>query len=180
MLFPLRPNIFSCSILACCDFLFCDSNLSSDLGFDFLPVVVRGAPIFSLINFTPAYIKSFNFVILFIGIFVNRSFTLSVSDFTDLQSWFLREGNVVFLSNKSLFMISTFIISFLGQCLCRWVCGVSAFINYRLDLIKSFWFCCIQCLGYCIWVFVYVFSYIFLGGFPVFQGQKTSHSLLLS
>ena len=46
---------------------------------------------------------------LFVGIFINRVFTFSVSNLTFLQSWFLREGDVVFFSDMILFMISTFI-----------------------------------------------------------------------
>ena len=75
--------MFRFSILACCRSLFiCDSNLSSHPGFEFLSVAFKGTPIFSQSNFAPAYIKSFNSV----GIFVNKSFTFTVSDLTALQS----------------------------------------------------------------------------------------------
>ena len=65
---------------------------------------------FSQTNFASAYIKSFKSM-MFVGIFVNRSFTLSVSDLTVLQSCFLGEGNVLFSSDMIHFMISTLIFS---------------------------------------------------------------------
>ena len=149
-----RFSIFACS------FLICDSNLSSRPGFDFLFVVFRGIPMFSLTNFAPAHIKSFKSVMLFVGIFVNKSLTFSVSDSAVLQSWLLRESNEVSFSDMSLFM-STIIFSswvsvcvfyvynhffFLGQCLR--VCCVSVIIIYCLVLVRVFWFSCILCLGY--------------------------------
>ena len=70
-----------------CSFLICDFNLSSHLGFNFLSVF-RSIPIFSLTNIAPAYIKSFNSLLLLVG---NKSFTFSVSDFIVPQSKFLRE-----------------------------------------------------------------------------------------
>ena len=42
----------------------------------------------------------------FVGIFVSKSFTFSVSDFTVFQSWSLRKGNVVFFSNMIFLMVS--------------------------------------------------------------------------
>ena len=79
------------SIFACCRSLFiCDSSLSFHPSFDFKSVVFRRTPSFSLTNLGPAYIKSFNSVTSFVGIFANKSFTFSVSDLTVLQSWFLR------------------------------------------------------------------------------------------
>ena len=102
--------MFRLSLFACCNFLFCDFNLCSHPGFDFLSVVYSGTLIFSQTNFAPAYIKSFSSV-MFVGIFINRSLTLSVLDFTVLLSWFTRESNVVFFSDRILFMISTFIFS---------------------------------------------------------------------
>ena len=47
------------------------------------------------------------------------SLTFSVSDLTLLQSWFLREGNIVFFSDNSF---NGIYISFLGQCLRLCVC----------------------------------------------------------
>ena len=94
--------MFCFSILTCCRSPFiCDSSLSSHPGFDFLSVVLKGKPIFSQTNFAPAYIKSFNSVMLFVGMFVNKSFTFPVSDLTVLQSWFQREGNEVFFRHDS-------------------------------------------------------------------------------
>ena len=79
--------MFRFSILACCRSHFiCDSHLSSHSYFDFPSKVFKGAPIFSLIHFDPAYIKSFNSVMSFVGIFINKSFTFSVLDLTVLQS----------------------------------------------------------------------------------------------
>ena len=45
----------------------------------------------------------------FIGMFFNKSFTFLVSDLTVLQSWFLREVNVVFFSDMILLMVSTLV-----------------------------------------------------------------------
>ena len=135
MLFPLRPNRFSCSIFsifACCRscFFIRDSNLSSHPDFD---GGLQGSPIFSQTNFAPAYIKSFNSVMLFVGIFVNKSFIFSVLDWTVLQSWFLREGNGIFFLDRFLFMISTFIFhSWVDVC-------VFVFMVYQ-SLTFSVWF----------------------------------------
>ena len=71
--------LLGCSIFAYCrSFSFCDSNLSSHQDFDFLSMVFRATQIFSQTNFTPAFIKSFNSVMLFVGIFANKTFTFSV------------------------------------------------------------------------------------------------------
>ena len=104
--------MFRYSIFACClSFLICDSNLSSHPGFNFLSVVFRGTLSFSLTNFASANIKSFKSVMLFVGVFVHKSFTFSVSDLTIPQSWFLRESNEVLFSDIVLFIISSFIFS---------------------------------------------------------------------
>ena len=99
-------------------------------GFDFLSVVFKGAPIFSQTNFAPAYIQSFNCVMSFVGIFLNKTFTFSVSDLTVLQSWFLREGNVVFFSDMILLMGSILVF---------------------FPLV--FAFVCLRCMGHCHVVF---------------------------
>ena len=79
-------------------------------------MVFKGNPIFPQTNFAPAYIKSFNFVMSFVEIFVIESFTFSVLDLTVLQSWFLREGNGVFFSNMILLMVSILVFFLLlGQ-----------------------------------------------------------------
>ena len=71
--------MFRYRILTYCRSLFiCDSSLSSHPDFDFLSVVFKGTPIFSQTRFAPAYIKSFNSEMLFVEIFVNKSFTFSV------------------------------------------------------------------------------------------------------
>ena len=125
--------MFRFNIFTCCSFLICDFNLSSHLGFHFLSAVFRDTSIFSLTNFAPAYIKSLKSVMLFVGIFVNQSFTFSVSDLPVLQSWFLREQNVVFFSDMILFIISTFIFpSWLIVC-------VFVFAVWRSSLF-SVWF----------------------------------------
>ena len=50
--------MFRFSLLACCRSLFiCDSSLSSHPDFDFMSVVFKGTPIFSLTNFTHYYIS---------------------------------------------------------------------------------------------------------------------------
>ena len=77
--------MFRFSILAFCRSVFiCDSCLSSHPSFDFLPIVFKVTPISSQINFAPTYIMSFISVMSFVGIFVNKSFTFSVSDLTVL------------------------------------------------------------------------------------------------
>ena len=100
-------------------------------GFDFLSVIFKGSPNFSLTNFAPAYIKSFNSVISFVGISVNKS----VLDLTVLQSWFLRKGNVIFLSDMILLMVF-FSFFLLGQCLRLCVCG--AWVIVMQCLVRSF------------------------------------------
>ena len=82
VLFPLRLNIV-CSVFCifiCRSFLISNSNLSSHPGFDFRSVIFRGTPIFSQTYFASAEIKLFKSVMLFVGIFVTRSFTFLVSD----------------------------------------------------------------------------------------------------
>ena len=54
-------------------------------------------------------------MMLFIGTFVNKSFTFSVSVFTVLRFCFLREGNEVFFSDINLFMISSLFSSSLKR-----------------------------------------------------------------
>ena len=106
------------SILACCRSLFIrDSSLISHPGFDLLTVVFKETPVFSQTNFAPTYIKSFNSVMSFVGIFVKKSFTFSVLDLTVHQSLFLREGNVIFFSDMILLMVSTLVFFLWGQCL---------------------------------------------------------------
>ena len=114
-------------------FFFRDSNLSSHLSFDFLSVVFKGTLIFSQTNFAPAHIKSFNSLISFVGIFVNKSFTFSVSDLTVLQSWFLREGNVIFFSDMILLMVSTLVSS-------SWVSVFVCVFAVTVSLSCSVWF----------------------------------------
>ena len=68
--------MFCFTILVCGHNLFiCDSSQSSHSGYDFLSVVFKGTPIFTQTNFAPGHIKSFNSMISFIGIYVNKSFT---------------------------------------------------------------------------------------------------------
>ena len=99
------------SILAyCCSLFIFDSSLF---------VVFKETPIFSQTNFALAYIKSFNSVMSFVGILVNKSFTFSVSDLTVLQSRFTREVNVVFFSGMILLMICTLVFfSWVSVCVC--------------------------------------------------------------
>ena len=121
--------MFRFSITACCRNVFiCDSSLSSNPGFDFQPMVFKGTHIFPQTNFAPAYIKSFNFEVSFVGIFGNKPFTFLVLDLTVLQSEILREGNVVFFSDKILLMVSTLVSS-------SWI---SVFAVHR-SLSCSFW-----------------------------------------
>ncbi len=86
MLFQFLPKFSQCSVLislfVIVVFFIRDSNLSSHPGFDFLFVVFKGTSILSQTTFALAYIKKFNSVMSFVGIFVNKSFTLSVSDLT--------------------------------------------------------------------------------------------------
>ena len=121
--------MFRFSIFACCrSLIICDSNLSSYPGFDFLSLVLKETLIFSQTNFPPAYIKSFNSVMSFVGIFVNKSFTFSVSDSTVIQSWFLREYNVVLFSDLILLMVSILVFFPLGS---------------------VFAFACLKCMSFC-------------------------------
>ena len=154
--------MFRFSILADCSLFMCDSSLSSHPGFDFLSLVFKRIPIFSLTNFAPAYIKSLNSVMSFVGIFVNKSFTFLVSDLTVLQSWFLREGNVVFFSCMILLMISTLIFSSLVNvyvCVsvmyrslsCRVWLGVSCYPVFSVSVTALGFFLCI-CRYICWWI----------------------------
>ena len=74
---------------------------------------------------------------LFVGLFVNRSFTFSVSDFTFLRSWFLREDNEVFFSDMILFMNSTFLLALVFASLLFsvwfWL-GVSGFSVFSISV----------------------------------------------
>ena len=56
---------------------------------------------------------------LLVRIFGDNLFTILVSTMTFFQSWFLRDGNVVFFSVMILFINSTFILSF-GVNVCFW------------------------------------------------------------
>ena len=135
--------MFRFSISTCRSLFICDFSFHS--GFEFLSVVYREGPIFSQINFALAYIKSFNSLMSFVGIIVNKSFNFSVSDLTFHQSWFLRESNVVFFSDMILLMIFTFIFSSrVNVCVC-------VFAVYQ-SLSCSVWLgvCVFPCLGYCI------------------------------
>ena len=155
--------MFRFSILASCRCLFiCDSSLSSHTGFDFLSVVFKGTQIFSQTNFSPVYIKSFNSVMLFVGIFVDKSFTFSVSDLTVLQSWFLREANVVFFSDMILLMASILVFSsWVSVCVCVFAvhgllsCSVwlivSGFLEFSV-LVIAFGVCWCVCLCICWWI----------------------------
>ena len=75
----------------------------------------------------------------FVGVFINKSFTFSVSDLTVLQSWFLREGNIVFFSEMILLIVSILVFpSWVSVCVfvfavhesvsCSVWLGVSGFI----------------------------------------------------
>ena len=56
---------------------------------------------------------------MLVGIFVNKLFTFSVSNLTVIQCGFLRERNVVFLSDMILLMVSTlFFSSWITVCIC--------------------------------------------------------------
>ena len=132
--------MFRFSFLACCRLFLCDSSLSPHPGYKFLSVVFRETLIFSQANFTPAYIKLFNSVMSFVGIFVNESIIFSVSDLTLPQSWFLREGNVIFFLEMILLMISTF--------------TYSSWLNIFICVFVVYW-----SLPYCVWLIVF--------GFPV-------------
>ena len=121
--------MFRFSILACWSLFIYDSSLSS-----------------YQTNFSPVYSKSFNSVMSFVGLFVNKSFTFSVSDLTVFQFGFLREGNVVFFSGMINLMVSTFFFS-------SWInFYVCVFLVYR-SLSCSVW------LG--------------VSGFPVFSVSVT-------
>ena len=116
-----------------------------------------GPRFFSQTNFAPAYRKLFNSVMSFVEIFVNNSFTFTVSDLTVLQSWFLREGNVVFFSVMFFQMVS--MLDWVSTCICVWF-GV-------------YEFCVFMCVGYC-GSFFYVFAYLFVGSFLYFKFRKST------
>ena len=60
-------------------------------------MVFKGTSIFSQTNFVPAYIISFNFMMSFVGIFVHKSFTFSVSDLVLDR----RQGGFLFRDDSS-------------------------------------------------------------------------------
>ena len=69
-LFLLPPLILApLFIIRACfrSFFICDSSLISHPGFCCFFVLFEGIPIFSQTNYAPAYINSFNSVILFVG-----------------------------------------------------------------------------------------------------------------
>ena len=82
----------------CRNFHIYPSSLISHPGFVFLFGFLRGTPIISQANFPPAQISSFIFVMQRVRIFVNNFFTFSVCILTLVQSWFLRDGIIVFFS----------------------------------------------------------------------------------
>ena len=139
--------MFCFRILACCHSLFiCDSNLCSLTGFNFQSVVFKGTLIFSQNDFAPSYFKSFNFVMPFVEIFVNKLFTFLVLDLTVLQSWFLRDGNVVFFSDMILLMVFTLVFfSWVSVCVCMFV----VYGSLSCSVWSGVWLSCIYCLGYC-------------------------------
>ena len=117
--------MFCFCILVCCRSLFiCDSSQSSHPDFDFLSVILKGTPILSQINFAPVYIKSFTSVISFVGIFINKSFTFSVSNLTVLYSWFLREGMWFSFQTFFYWYLHSFFFFLSCQCLHLYVCNV--------------------------------------------------------
>ena len=96
--------------------------------------------------------KSFNSVISVVGIFVNKPFTFSVLDLSVLQSWFIREGNVIFFSDIILLVVSVLVffstwVSFL-VCMfavheslsCSIWLGVSGFHIYIYLLVDFLYF----------------------------------------
>ena len=94
----------------------------------------------------------------FVWIFVNKSFTFLVYGLTFLQSWFLRESNVVFLSDMIFSMICSFIFSSSVNV------SASVFAMYR-SLSFSFWFGLSDCpvfsasatvngVCWCIWLYI--------------------------
>ena len=103
--------IFFCYfIFYCCHrLLFCVSNLIPHPGLAILLLFFRENPMFLQTSFAPAQIRLFSSVILFARIIVNKSLFL-VSALTVFQSWFWREGTVVFLSEITLFIITTFLL----------------------------------------------------------------------
>ena len=157
-------NIFSCSVyvfslvVVVFSFFICDSNLSPYSSFDFLPVVFRGTQMFLETNFAPAYIKSFNSVMLSVGIFVKRR---SLPRF--------RIGQSSSLGSFSLFLHSFFLLGsvFFHQCISpyHFVFG----LEFLIFLYLPSWLVAYSyiCLYICRWISSF------------FKGQKTNHSLLL-
>ena len=109
------PNLFPCFpffyIFTCRNFFIYFSRQISHSDFVFLRRFLKGTTILSPTNFAPAWISSFNSVMLSIGIFVNKLFFFSISTKTFFQSWFLRDGNVVFFSIMIFFINPTSILS---------------------------------------------------------------------
>ena len=95
----------------------------------------------------------------FVGTFINKSFTFSISDLTLLQSWFLREGNVVFFSDMILLMVSTLVFfSWISVCICVFVVNGSFF---SWICVRVFVFMVYRSLSCSVWLGV--------SGFPVFS-----------
>ena len=171
--------MFCLSIFSCCRwFLTCNSKLSFHPGNDFLSVVFRGIPILSQTNFVLAYIKSFNSV-MFVEILISKLITFTVSVLTVLQFWFLRKYIVVFISDKILFMSSTFIFP------SEISIGAFVFVVFR-SLSLSVWF-----WSRISWFSVFIVSVTVLGvrwSFCLYiccwissnSRLKANHSLLLS
>ena len=118
-------------------FLACPSSLISYPGFEFLFVFLWRSLILLLTSFAPAWINSFNSVIVAVVISCNNLFTFSILTKISFQCWFLRDNKVVFFSVMIFFINSTFILSsFVNFCFCgAGVCGISVFSILRFSSV---------------------------------------------
>ena len=120
-------------------------------------------------SFAPAYITSLNYAMSFAGIFVNKSFTFSVSDLTIFQSWFRREDNAVFFPDMILLMGSILAFSSWGS-VC--VCVLAVHGSLSCSLVWSLWLSGIYCLVYCVCGLLICLPIHLLVNFQYFRVRK--------
>ena len=112
-----------------------------DLAF-WLPVFsLQGDPDFSQTNFALSYFKSFNSVMTFVGIFVNKSYTFSIFGLDCSPVLVLERRQCGFLFRQDSFNDIFINFSLLGHCLHLCVCSVSVIVMYCL--VWSFLLSCI-------------------------------------
>ena len=182
-LFLIIPSSILCFIILTCfrRFFIYVSSRNSHPGFDFSSVLFERILIFSQSNFAPAWICSFNSVILFVTIYVSTSFILFDSALTVLHSLFLNNCKVVFSLFKILFKFSRF-----NFCSCDSVCsglfGCAVFgcVGFPFSEVGgSFRLGCFCSYLMCQVLYSYLVDHLFSAAFILFQGQKTNPSLFM-